>query len=143
MLVSVRSTSALEVKLPHPSIAPKNVIKIQLQSLQRNNDPKPNAGIIQTWAFAHPSNRLVTGPIERFTLMMKSQSYKHILDHRNHKIERVFKTLWHSQFAVTITTKDNTKMTFKWELEKVKKGVYLGSWMTTSVSPPLAISDTS
>ena len=138
----IKSTSALEQIYPHPDMSPKDVIEIQLKSLQKNDEPKPDAGILQTWAFAHPNNRLMTGPIERFTRMMKSQNYKYILYHRHHKIERVFKTNSNSQFAVTITTKYNRKMTFRWELEKVKKGMYFGSWMTTSVSPPLALGDT-
>ena len=131
------SANSQDIISPHPDMQPKNVIKIQLKSLQKNNDPTPDAGILQTWAFAHPSNRIMTGPVERFTLMMKSQNYKNILYHRNHKIEQVFKTKRHSQFAVTITTLDYQKMTFKWELEKVQKGKFSGSWMTTSVSPPL------
>ena len=126
---------------PQPQIDPKNVIKIQLQALQQNDNPINDAGIVQTWAFAHPSNRLMTGPIERFTLMMKSENYKNILYHRNHKIEPVFKTNIRSQFAVTITTLDDKKMTFKWELEKVQSGQFSGSWMTTSVSPPLPFGD--
>tara|TARA_B100000676_G_scaffold213787_1_gene210186 strand:+ start:917 stop:1381 length:465 start_codon:yes stop_codon:yes gene_type:complete len=141
-LASIGPAGALELITPHPSIPPKIVIKIQLQSLQNNNDPIPDAGILQTWAFAHPSNRLMTGPIQRFTLILKSENYKNILNHSNHKIERVFKTNERSQFAVTITSKDNRKLKFNWELEKVKKGIYSGSWMTTSVSPPLIIEDT-
>ena len=131
------TASSLELISPHPNIQPKNVIEIQLQSLQRNNEPIPDAGILQTWKFAHPSNKIMTGPIERFTLMMKSQNYRNILYHRNHNIEPVFKTDNSSQFAVTITTLDGQKMTFKWELQKVQKGEFSGSWMTTSVSPPL------
>ena len=122
---------------PHPDIQPQNVIKIQLKSLQQNNKPTPDAGILQTWAFAHPSNKIITGPVERFTLMMKSQNYKNMLYHRNHSIELVFKSKRYSQFAVSITTLDDQKMKFKWELEKVQKGEFSGSWMTTSVSPPL------
>jgi hypothetical protein len=136
------SASSLELISPHPNIKPKNVIEIQLQSLQKNNEPTPDAGIMQTWAFAHPSNKLMTGPIERFTLMMKSEDYKKMLHHRNHKIELVFKTSIRSQFAVTITTLDDQKMIFKWELQKVQKGKLFGSWMTTSVSPPLLIRNT-
>lgn len=131
------SANSLELISPHPSLKPENVIEIQLQSLQKNNEPSHDAGIIQTWIFAHPSNKLMTGPIERFALMMKNQNYKNILYHRNHEIEPVFKTYNRAQFAVTITTSDGKKMTFKWELQKVKKGEFSGSWMTTSVSPPL------
>jgi hypothetical protein len=134
-----KTASSQDIISPHPDIKPKSVIKIQLQSLQKNNKPTPDAGIVQTWAFAHPNNKLVTGPIERFTIMMKSQNYKAILYHRNHKIEPVFNTNTHSQFSVTINTLDNKKMTFKWELEKVKEGEFFGSWMTTSVSPPLLL----
>ena len=128
---------ALDTVSPHPNIQPKDVVEIQLRSLQQNNKPIPDAGILQTWEFAHPNNRLMTGPIERFTLMMKSENYKKILHHRNHKIELVFKTNSHSQFAVSITTLSDQKMTFKWELMKVQIGEFAGSWMTTSVSPPL------
>jgi hypothetical protein len=131
------SANSQDMIYPRPDIQPQNVIKIQLKSLQQNDKPTPDAGILQTWAFAHPSNKIITGPIERFTLMMKSQNYKNILYHRNHSIELVFKSKRYSQFAVSITTLDNQKMKFKWELEKVQKGEFSGSWMTTSVSPPL------
>ena len=128
---------ALDIISPHPNILPKTVVEIQLRSLQRNDKPAPDAGILQTWAFAHPKNRLATGPFERFTLMMKSQNYKNILQHRNHKIETVFKNNSRSQFTVSIITLNDKNMTFKWELMKVQTGEFSGSWMTTSVSPPL------
>jgi|TARA_B110000037_G_scaffold150602_1_gene169887 hypothetical protein len=128
---------ALDIISPNPKLQPKNVVEIQLQSLQRNDEPIPDAGIIQTWAFAHPNNRIMTGPIERFMLMIKSQNYKNMLNHRDHKIEPVLQTNDRSQFAVSITTSDDKKMTFKWELMKVQTGEFSGSWMTTSVSAPL------
>ena len=128
---------AFDIISPSPNLQPKDVIEIQLQSLQRNDEPMPDAGISQTWAFAHPNNRLMTGPIERFSLMMKSQNYKNMLGHREYQIEPVLQTNVRSQFAVSIITLDNQKMTFKWELMKVQTGEFLGSWMTSSVSPPL------
>lgn len=131
------SANSQDIISPHPNIQPQDVIKIQLKSLQQNNKPSLDAGILQTWAFAHPSNKIMTGPVERFTLMMKSQNYKNILYHRDHSIELIFKTKRYSQFAVSITTLDDQKMIFKWELEKVQKGEFSNSWMTTSVSPPL------
>ena len=129
--------SALDIILPNPNLQPKNVVEIQLQSLQRNDEPTADAGIIQTWAFAHPNNKLMTGPIERFILMIKSQNYKNMLNHRDNKIEPVLKTKNRTQFVVSITTSDDQKMKFKWELMKVQTGEFSGSWMTTSVSPPL------
>ena len=132
---------ALNIISPNPNLQPKSVVKIQLQSLQKNDEPIPDAGIIQTWAFAHPNNRLMTGPIKRFTLMMKSENYKKMLYHRDYNIEPVLKTNDRSQFAVSIITSDDQKMAFKWELMKVLTGEFAGSWMTTSVSPPLLSAD--
>ena len=47
---------------PDPSISAKDVISIQLKALQINNSPFEDAGIEQTWEFAHPNNRKFTGP---------------------------------------------------------------------------------
>ena len=132
---------ALDIIFPNPDLKPQNVVEIQLQSLQRNDEPMPDAGIAQTWAFAHPNNKLMTGPFERFALMIKSHNYKNMIHHLDHKIEPVLQTNDRAQFAVSITTSDSQKMTFKWELMKAQTGEYSGSWMTTSVSTPLLSDD--
>ena len=46
-------------------------------------------GIQQTWAFAHPNNRAVTGPIERFAKMLKNKNYRYLLGHKEYKIREV------------------------------------------------------
>ena len=63
-------TSKAEILKPSSLITPKEVSSIQLIALQNNNSPYKNAGIQQTWEFAHPSNRQYTGPLEKFILMM-------------------------------------------------------------------------
>ena len=84
------STSLLaELLKPTPEINPEEVVKIQLSSLMNNNEPYLNAGIEQTWEFAHPSNRAFTGPIQRFTQMMYAPSYAVMLDHKKHDIIEV------------------------------------------------------
>ena len=84
------STSLLaEIKKPSPDIKPEDVIKIQLSSLMKNNEPYLNAGIEQTWEFAHPSNRAFTGPLQRFTKMMYAPSYAVMLYHSKHEILEV------------------------------------------------------
>ena len=79
----------------------------------------------------------MTAPIERFMLRIKSQNYKNMLNHSDYKIEPILQTNGHSQFAVSITTSDDKKMKFKWELMKVQTGEFSGSWMTTSIAPTL------
>ena len=71
---------------PDPSIAPVEVVAIQLKALQFNDNPEPDFGIAQTWAFAHPRNRAATGPLPRFASMIKGPSYAKMLNHSRHEI---------------------------------------------------------
>ena len=80
-----------ELLSPNINLNPKEVIKIQLKALMNNNLPYNDAGITQTWEFAHPQNRAFTGPLSNFTLMMKSDSYSIMLNHTSHNIISVSK----------------------------------------------------
>ena len=40
-----------------------DVLKIQLEALKNNNIPSTDFGIEQTWLFAHPNNKVATGPL--------------------------------------------------------------------------------
>ena len=122
---------------PDPSMGPKKVIEIQLNALQNNNLPFEDAGITQTWEFAHPQNRLFTGPLENFKLMMKSNSYSLMINHSNHNIIFVSKELNVANYFVELIDKNGNKVGFTWTLKKVlKAGIFKDCWMTSSVSKP-------
>ena len=63
-------------------------MKIQLDGLKKNDKAYKDNGIEQTWEFAHPSNKIFTGPLDRFKKMIKGDSYKMLL---NHKIIKLMK----------------------------------------------------
>ena len=139
------STSLLaELLKPTPEINPEEVVKIQLSSLMNNNEPYLNAGIEQTWEFAHPSNRAFTGPIQRFTQMMYAPSYAVMLDHKKHDIIEVKLDKNIAYFFIELTSIDGKIFGFKWTLEKVKEeGGFKDCWMTTAVSTPMPLSTSS
>ena len=139
------STSLLaELLKPTPEINPEEVVKIQLSSLMNNNEPYLNAGIEQTWEFAHPSNRAFTGPIQRFTQMMYAPSYAVMLDHKKHEIIEVKLDKNIAYFFIELTSNDGKMFGFKWTLEKVKEvGGFKDCWMTTAVSTPMPLSTSS
>jgi len=139
------STSLLaELIKPTPEINPEEVVKIQLSSLMNNNEPYLNAGIEQTWEFAHPSNRAFTGPIQRFTQMMYAPSYAVMLDHKKHDIIEVKLDKNIAYFFIELTSTDGKIFGFKWTLEKVKEeGGFKDCWMTTAVSTPMPLSTSS
>ena len=129
---------AQDLRQPDPSIAPEGVVEIQLQSLQRNDVPSPDAGIAQTWAFAHPNNKRVTGPLERFARMLKGPQYRMLLGHREHTIKPLAETDDEAIFAVTIIPAAGDPVSYIWTLSKLRSGALAGSWLTTNVSPPLS-----
>jgi hypothetical protein len=125
---------------PNPNIKPDEVIMIQLEALMKNNLPYKDAGISQTWEFAHPQNRQYTGPLSNFILLMKSRSYSLMLNHIDHNILFVSKDDNTANYFVELTNKTGDKFGFTWTIRKVLiEGKFKDCWMTTSVSQPLPL----
>ena len=80
--------SYAEILKPNISILPSEVVKIQLSGLQKNNMPKEDYGIMQTWEFAHPKNKIFTGPYDKFKKMIKKDSYSILIDHKAREIKQ-------------------------------------------------------
>jgi len=129
-----------ELLKPNPALKPFEVISIQLNALKENNNPYLNAGIAQTWEFAHSSNRKYTGPLENFVKMMYTPSYVIMLDHTDHNIISVSERDFITHFFVEITDKEGNKFGFTWTLEKVIiERKFKNCCMTTAVSQPLPL----
>jgi hypothetical protein len=129
-----------ELIKPNNGIEPYQVVKIQLRSLKKNDDPKKDNGIEQTWEFAHPSNQKNTGPLNRFKTMIKGKSYMMLLNHLDHKVIEVKSTDLTALFEVTILDKDKAYYKFNWTVEKyIADGPLKGCWLTTMVSAPMSL----
>jgi len=129
-----------ELIKPNNGIEPYQVVKIQLRSLKKNDDPKKDNGIEQTWEFAHPSNQKNTGPLNRFKTMIKGKSYTMLLNHLDHKVIEVKSTDLKALFEVTILDKDKAYYKFNWTVEKyIADGPLKGCWLTTIVSAPMLL----
>ena len=127
---------------PNISLKPFDVLMIQLNSLQNNNVPYKNAGIEQTWVFAHPDNKKITGPLEKFTQMIYSKSYEILISHENNEIAILNETNNKSVYKVYILSKDKKKYYYIWQIEKVLlDGNLKNCWMTTRVSSPKYLGD--
>jgi hypothetical protein len=120
-----------------PALSPAEVVEAQLSALQRNDSPEVDAGIAQTWAFAHPDNKRVTGPLPRFAQMIKGPQFRMLLDHRAHEIQEIARTDDAVAFAVTVTAESGEVVIYQWQVGKVAEGEHAGAWMTTAVSPPI------
>ena len=142
ILFLITASSNAEIIKPDPTIKPIDVILIQLKALQNNNDPFENAGITQTWEFAHPNNRMYTGPLSNFIRMLNTPSYSMMLDHLEHKILPVQENEYISYFFVELVDLKGSKYGFQWSVSKVNnEGKFKDCWMTSGVSQPMPLAE--
>jgi len=99
-----RASDALD-----PMISPEAVVHIQLWALLKNDVPRPNSGIRKVWAFAHPDNKRLTGPLPKFMAMIKQPGYAMLLNHRHHDIQFLGRNASIAVFVVRVTA-DNGLM---------------------------------
>ena len=129
--------SFAEILKPNISILPSEVVKIQLSSLQKNNSPNIDSGILQTWEFANPKNKSFTGPYDKFKNMIKKDSYSILINHKSHEVKEMFKNENVATYEVVILGKDKKFYKFKWQVEKYnKEGPLKNCWLTTVVLAP-------
>ena len=134
------SVSKAEILKPNSDIQPSEVVKIQLNGLQKNNLNFKDSGIEQTWNFAHPNNKKVTGPLPNFKRMIKGDSYQMMLDHISHTITELGSSNKWAQFEVIILDKNKIYHKFNWQVEKyTEEGVLKDCWLTTMVSNPIPL----
>ena len=136
ILLFISSTfSNAELLNPNSTIKPKEVIKIQLTGLQKNDSKFKDSGIEQTWNFAHPNNKRVTGPLSNFKMMLKSDSYEMMINHLSHTITELGSSDKWAQFEVIILDKNKIYHKFNWQVEKYTlEGNLKDCWLTTMVS---------
>ena len=127
-----------EIIKPNNGIEPYQVVKIQLRGLMKNDNPKIDTGIEQTWEFAHPQNQKYTGPLENFKKMLKGDSYSMLINHLDHEVVEVYNNDKLATFEVTVLDKDKKYYKFKWQVEKyLGVGPLNNCWLTTAVSQPI------
>jgi len=122
---------------PNANLKPFDVLMIQLNSLKNNNIPYKDAGIDQTWKFAHPNNKAMTGPLEKFKQMIYNKNYEILINHQGTEVIILKETEEISVYKVTVLTKNKKKYYYIWQVEKVlSEGNLKNCWMTTNVSNP-------
>ena len=138
-LISI-SISKAEILKPRSDIKPSEVIKIQLLGLQKNDNNFEDSGIEQTWNFAHPNNKKVTGPLDNFKRMIKGNNYQMMINHISHTITELGSSDKWAQFEVIILDKEKIYHKFNWQVEKYTiDGPLKDCRLTTMVSNPIPL----
>ena len=140
LLLITISISKAEILKPSSDINPKEVVKIQLTGLQKNDLNFKDSGIEQTWNFAHPNNKKVTGPLGNFKRMLKGNSYEMMINHLSHTITQLGSSNKWAKFEVIILDKNKIYHKFNWQVEKyTEDGELKDCWLTSMVSNPIPL----
>ena len=118
---------------PDPSLSPQDVVSIQIEALRNNDTPYENRGIEVTFNFASPANKRMTGPLERFEMMVRNPIYGPMINHRTAKYENLMIEGKIAQIDVILTSKDGEYLGYRFVLSRQHGNRYEGSWMTDAV----------
>lgn len=127
--------SPMENDLPEPSpeLTPSEVIRLQMQALQNNDDPQPDAGITTAYRFASPANKAVTGPLPRFIRMVNNPQYRALIDCRSFSQGKMKLSPDEAVQVVKVVDRSGEAVYYAFQLIKQTEGEYEDCWMTAGV----------
>ncbi len=132
LIVSARATHLPQTE-PDPLLSPGDVVRIQLEALRNNDTHYENRGIEVTFNFASPANKRMTGPLERFKVMVRNPIYGPMINHRNARYENLLVEGDIAKIDVILKSKDGEYLGYRFFLSRQHDNQYEGSWMTDAV----------
>ena len=131
------SNSPDEGVLPQPGadLQPQDVVRNVITALANNDRPFTDAGIATTFAFASPANKVNTGPLQKFTQMIRTPVYGIMIDHVEHVFSEVVLMDNRAYQMVKISGRNGAEVIFTFRLSQQQGGEFDGMWMTDAVWP--------
>lgn len=131
--VSTEPAHPANTSTPSPSLDPSEVVRIQVEALRNNS--LLNEGIQLTYRFASPDNKRVTGPLIRFTEMVRSAPYDRLLNHLRARYSPLAVSGDQAYQMVIITDAEGEEIAYHWSLSRQIEGEFKDCWMTDAVIP--------
>jgi len=124
---------SINTSYPNPELKANEIVSLQLMAMQQNDFS--NHGIEITYRFASPQNKIQTGPLSRFIMLVKNPAYRPLLNHLdatflNLKVEGNVDIQ-----EVIITTSKGTRKGFRFLLSLQQGEQFKDCWMTDAVVP--------
>jgi len=98
-----------------------------------SDDPIKAVDII--WDYAHEDNKEITGPKERFAMMLASEPYDSIIDLKDYSYETIFQSEENIHYEIKVLAQNNNYFVITWVFQKTfcdEKPC----WRTIGVSQP-------
>ena len=98
-----------------------------------SDDPVKAVDII--WDYAHEDNKEITGPKERFAMMLASEPFDSIIDLKDYSYETIFESEENIHYEIKVLAQNNNYFVITWVLQKTLCDEK-PCWRTIGVSQP-------
>ena len=123
----------IDESYPNPELTANRVVNLQLLAMQQN-DASDN-GIEVTFRFASPQNKIQTGPLSNFIMLVKNISYSPLLNHLDADYLDLKVEGNKAVQEVIITTSKGNRKGFRFLLSIQQGKLFKNCWMTDAVIP--------
>ena len=98
-----------------------------------SDDPIKAVDII--WDYAHEDNKEITGPKERFAMMLASEPYDSIIDLKDYSYDTIFESEENIHYEIKVLAQNNNYFVITWVFQKTLCDEK-PCWRTIGVSQP-------
>jgi hypothetical protein len=133
MPTSASPPARVELKLPSPDLSPDEVVRLQVDALRAFLHDQ--SALNQCYVFASPTNRAVTGPLDRFGAMVQNANYGPLVRQTSALVGRPVIRDGQATVLVTVLDANRTVRGFRFFLSKQIDTQYRDCWMTDAVIP--------
>ena len=110
-------------------------ILIRIFDVYKTFSENPNEAINIIWNFAHEDNQEMTGPKERFSMMLTSEPYDSIVDLKDYSYKVILESTENIQYEVKVLAQNNNYFVITWIFQKTICNEK-PCWRTIGVSQP-------
>lgn len=137
MLLNAPLANAQEAAVaaqPNPRLSPREVVQLQLNALQRVDHPTKDAGFAIVFRFTSPENREQTGPLPRFSAMIRN-GFGELINFKAARLLTPVQQDGRVLQPVELTTLAGRTFRYVFVLRRQEQAPYKDCWMTDGVIP--------
>ncbi|TAJ52477.1 MAG: hypothetical protein EPN60_03040 [Nevskiaceae bacterium] len=116
--------------------SPSTVVSLQLAALRQVDEPEPEAGFAIVFRFASPENQRKTGPLPRFSRLLRTGPYGALVNHREARLFAPIEQGARASVPVDVTSRSGQIYRYVFLLRKNTGEPCDGCWLTEGVVPP-------
>jgi len=110
-------------------------VLIEIFNAYKTFSGDPVKAVDTIWDYAHEDNKEITGPKERFAMMLASEPYDSIIDLKDYSYETIFESEQNIHYEIKVLAQNNNYFVITWVFQKTLCDEK-PCWRTIGVSQP-------